>query len=910
MDKDRASHASFTATRISATIVHTHLRVARNRPTPDDLLRAITQTEGQRGRLKLFLGAAPGVGKTYAMLAEALEQSGSGAEVIIGYAETHGRAETESMLKGLQSIPLKSVPYKSVTLFEPDFEEIIKLHPDLVIIDELAHSNPPDGRHRKRWQDIVDLITAGINVYTAMNIQHLESLNDVVAQITGTKVRETVPDSFLEYVTEIEVVDIPATDLQKRLQEGKIYQPEKIEVALQGFFRLSSLTALRELALRRAADTVDSEMLRLRDQLGEETPWATRDRVIVCIAPNPMAKRVVRAAARMGFSSKAELIAVFVESDRQAQRQETERQEAKQALDLAKKLGMEVVTLSGHDIVAEVFGFAQRRNASLVVVGKPIRPRWKELLYGSVVDCMVRQSGDIDVYVITGEKSEAKVKKPKEILFAEPVSLTGICLAIIPGIAASVLGLLLFQSFGIANVAMVYVLAVAIFSVRHSRAESAIASILSVLAFDYIFVTPRFSFAISDSRYLLLFSAMVSIALVISTLTQRLKAQLSNASQTERRTASLYRMSQLLTQHTGEAELAAVTADGIKSVIDGEVAVFLIASEELSIIASSESGFELEPTEQGVAAWVAGHSLEAGQGTDTLPGAKGYYAPLRGAYSTVGVLAFRSADGARKLETSQLLEAFANALGVALERAILAKQSNEARIATETERLRNTLLQSISHDLRTPLTSIIGTSSLLRSGPESGRDLGNSIYQEAIKLNRQIQNLLDMTRIQSGGIILDVQWESPAELVASAVDFAKSAIEGMSVTTFVQENLPLIRVDGTLIEKALVNLLENAAKHAGKSASVEISVAIRGNMCRFAVIDDGKGLPLNSDKQLFEPFKRSAGGGFGLGLPIVKSIAELHHGTVTSESPLGGGAIFSLSLPLSDEQPEVPYDEN
>ncbi len=885
-------------------------KMKERRPDPDALLDSIQTESKGKGRLKVFLGAAPGVGKTYSMLSEATEQLDRGVDVVIGYIETHGRKETEALIGNIESIPLKEIQYKGILAYEPYYEKIIERHPEIVLVDELPHSNPEGSRHKKRWQDILELLNAGISVYTAINIQHLESLNDVVAQITGVKVQETVPDAFFENAAEIELVDIPASDLQQRLRDGKIYVPEKVELSLSGFFKASNLTALRELALRRAADSVDIEMRRLRTQAGAEGPWATRDRVLVCVAPNRMACRVVRAAARVGLASKAELIAVTVDSDRQAGRQAADRDEAAKALDLAKGLGMEIVNLAGHDIVAEVFGLARRRNANLVVVGKPIRPRWKELLYGSVVDAMVRASGDIDVYVITGEAPEAGQKSARELLKSEPVSALGLAMSVGPAIAATALGMAMFGEFGIANVAMIYVLAVAVFSVRSTRIESALASLLGVLAFDFVFVEPRFSFAISDSRYLLLFAVMLSVALVISTLTHRLKEQLAASSKRERRTSSLYRLSQQLAQHRGKMELAHAALTEIQSVFEGDGAIFIKNANSVEVLAGSQSKFENDPHEAAVANWVVDHGLPAGNGTDTLPAAKAIYIPLRGVGTVVGVLAFQSNREVDTIDSMQLLETFSNALGVALERAILAKESNEAKLFAESERLRSTLLQSISHDLRTPLTSIIGAATKLKEGSPKSDELADSIYQESIRLNRQIQNLLDMTKLKSGSIDLNLQWHSPSELVATAVEQIKNIAETFHIQLNVPPNLVLLKVDGLLIEKALINLLENAVRHGGPKPQIIVRVWIADHRMNFSVSDEGPGFVTKPGEDIFEAKSKLRQDGFGLGLPIVKSIAELHGGEATAHLNSEKGSTFTLSIPLPKSQPEVPDEQD
>lgn len=859
--------------------------------------------------MKVFIGASAGVGKTFAMLGEAHQHLERGLDVVIGFIETHGRAETEALVEGLPVFPLREVEYKGAVLREPDVDGLIHRRPGLVLIDELPHTNAPGSRHRKRWQDIDELLDAGIDVYTAMNIQHLESLNDVVAQITGVQVQETVPDAFVERAFEIEVVDIPPGELQQRLREGKVYVPEKVDQALEGFFKTSNLTALRELALRRAADTVDAEMRRLRTQEGVGGLWAARDRVVVCVAPNAMASRVVRAAARLGAASHAEMIAVTVESDRQATRTEVEQANAAEALELAKSLGMEVVTLGGHDIVEEIFRFAQRRNATLVVVGKPIRPRWKELLFGSVVDEMVRASGEVDVYVITADSQVAPARRAVKAPIAVRFTAAGVVASLVSVLAATGVGFLLYEPLGIANVAMLYVLAVALVAGRTSPAETAGTALLSVLAFNFVFVEPRYTFAVSDARYLLLFLVMLCVGLVISTLAQRLKGQLAESSERERRNSSLYRLSQLLAQERGKREIARVAAQEIRSVFDCEVAVYLLQAEGLTELVESESRFERNAPERAVAAWVGEHRQAAGRGTNTLPGSAALYLPLAGSERCVGVLAVQMPSGGElALGPRRLLETFSNSLGLALERAILAKESNDARVQVESERVRSTLLSSISHDLRTPLTSITGAASSLRQGNPNQGPLIETIYDESLRLNHQIQNLLDMTRLQSGGVELNREWHLPQDLISSALAHARPSLGARSVQVRLEDPLPLLKVDGLLVEKALVNLIENAGRHTPAEAEIEVEARRVDDRVLLVVHDTGPGVPEESLAKLFTAGYRTPAGGYGLGLAVAKAVMDLHRGEIRVRNRDGGGAEFTLALPLSDEQPEAPHE--
>ena len=886
--------------------------LSRDRPDPDALLRSLQNEEERRGqgKLKIFLGASAGVGKTFAMLSEAREQLARGVDVVIGYAETHSRAETEALVVGLDQISLREIDYKGVKLKEFDLDGAIARKPSLVLVDELAHTNAPGSRHHKRWQDIEELLRSGIDVYTAVNIQHLESLNDVVAQITGVQVKETVPDAFVERADNIEVIDIPPEELQQRLVEGKVYVPERIEKALEGFFQKGNLIALREMALRRAADRVDAQMQSYRNEQGIGGLWPARERVLVCIAPNNLANKVVRAAARIGAASHAEMFAVYVESDRQARRAADDQSRAREALSLADDLGMHTITLSGHDIVAEIIQYARQRNVNLIVVGKPVKARWKELLFGSVVDELVRRSGEIDVHVLTSFEEE----KPQRISRGRPLksgSVTGYAVSVATTAVATVICALIHSRFELSNLIMVYLAGVVFVSTRYGIRESILASLLSVAAFDLLFVPPQGTFAVSDAQYIVTFAVMLAVALLISTLGARLRNQAVASAERERRNAALYTLSKELSKSRSKREIATAAVKEIREVFGADAAV-LIWDERLIAMAPSASGFEREPNEMSVAAWCFQHNEVAGKDTETLPNSTGYYVPLRGASSAVGVLAILPGRDTWPLLPTQLnlLETFANSVAVALERAILAKESHEARLTAESEKMRNALLSSISHDLRTPLTSIAGAASALRDQQGDVAQLSETIYEEAMRLNLQVQNLLDMTRLQSGLIQPRLEWHSLEEIVGSSIRKTAEVLGEREVTVSLPGDLPLIRVDQELMEKVFTNLLENAAKHTPGGTPVEI-LARNGSERVFVEISDrGPGIPKGQESEIFERFAQLQNGesqsGFGLGLAICRTVMRLHEGRVWAKGREGGGAVFVVEIPKQPGAPEVP----
>ena len=881
----------------------------QHRPDPDDLLREIQESTARdkRGKLKLFLGAAAGVGKTYAMLSEAREQLARGVDVVIGYVETHKRKETEALTEGIDQIPLREIEYKGVAIREFDVDGAIVRRPNLILVDELAHTNAPGSRHPKRWQDIEELLHAGINVYTAVNIQHLESLNDVVAQITGVAIKETVPDAFLEKVDEIEVIDIPPEELIQRLQEGKVYVPERIDHALEGFFKKGNLIALRELALRRAADRVDAQMQRYRAEQGVGGIWATRERILVCVAPNGLANKVVRAAARIASTSHAEMFALYVESDRQSARSDEDQERARSAINLAESLGMHTVTLSGHDIAAEVLQYAHQRNVNLIVVGKPIKPRWRELLYGSVVDEIVRRSGEINVHVLTEFGDEAAAKSPHPLAKG---SVGGYVWTLIVTSLATVICALMAGSFEPSNLIMVYLLGVAAVASRFGPRESILASLLSVLAFDFFFVPPKYTFAVADTQYLITFGVMLSVAVLISSLSIRLRAQAVASSERERRTTALYTLSKELSKSRSKREITVVAAREIQEVFDVDTAIFL-ADKAWEAIASSTTGFERDAGEDAVARWCFEHNEPAGKGTNTLPGSRGYYVPLRGGAGAVGVLGILPSANAWPMPSAQLnlLETFANGLGLAIERTMLAKESHEARIQAESEKMRNALLSSISHDLRTPLTSIAGAASSLRDGNGDEKQLAETIYEESIRLNLQVQNLLDMTRLQSGNVQLKPDWQSLEELVGTALERTRDLLSHREVNVAIPADIPLVFVDGPLMEKVVTNLLENVVAHTAADSPVDITARVGITYIVLDVADRGPGIPKGEESKIFERFfqpKDAGGGGFGLGLAICRAIMRLHDGQIWAENRRDGiGAVFHLEIPRR-AQPEVP----
>ncbi len=890
-------------------------RLAETRPDPDALLRAVQNAEARkaRGHLKVFMGMSAGVGKTYAMLSEAHEQVARGINVLAGYIETHGRAETDVLLEGLQALPFRHFEHRGVKIKEFDLDAALRKRPSLVLVDELAHTNATGARHPKRWQDIEELLQSGINVYTTVNVQHMESLVDVVAQITGVTVLETVPDSIIERADEVELIDIPPEDLPRRLKESKDYQPDRVDQALNGFFRTGNLIALRELALRRTADRVDAQMQSYREEEGVKGLWAARERIVVCVAPNLLATKVVRAAARIGTALHAETIALYVTSDRQANLGDEDRALADEALRIADNLGIETVTATGHDIVGEIIRIAKRRNATMVVVGKPIKPRWKEVVYGSVVDELVRRSGDINVQVITGEGEAATA--PSRLMSKEEVTFRSIAVTLMATALATGVCALMYGRLEPANLVMIYLLAVAYVASRFGPKEAALASLLCVASFDFFFVPPRFTFTVGDTQYFFTFLVMLGVALLISTLALRMRHQASAASDREARTSALYSLSRELAQSRKKEELAIATARRLREVFGVDAAILLPCEHgPLTVVARSRSHFEKAANEMAVAQWTYANGQNAGLGTNTLPGSAAMHIPLRSPRGTVGVLAVKPAESALDSSLLNLLETVATGVALAVERTILAKESQEARIEMEAERVRSSLLSSVSHDLRTPLTSISGTASILQDSKslsdDRRKELAQTIYEEAERLNRLVQNLLDMSRLESdGGVRLNLEWHSIEELIGSAINRTESLLKGHKVVTNMPSKLPLVKVDGILLEQALVNLLENAARHTPKGSTVEIGANMDEKL-QIEVVDDGPGIPVGQEERIFDKFYRpnETDVGTGLGLSICKAIAEAHGGRIEASNSPTGGAMFMIELQAPRSNPQVPHD--
>ena len=890
------------------------------RPDPDALLTRVQAEEARRseGKLKIFFGANPGVGKTYAMLEAAHEQRRDGVDVIIGVVETHGRVETEALVSGLEVLPRRAVEYRGTVLQEFDLDGALARHPTVILIDELAHTNAPGLRHEKRWQDVQELLKAGIHVYTTVNVQHLESLNDVVAQITGVRVRETVPDSMLERADDVELIDLPPDDLLQRLKDGKVYVPEQIQHAIKNFFAKGNLIALRELALRRTAERVDQQMEVYRRDHAVVRTWPAAETIMVCINMKPRGLRLIRAARQMAAGLHAKWIAVYVQIPRHLRSPQADRDRLVQAMRLAEQLGAETVTLAGEHVAQELLSYARGRNVTKIIVGKPVRPWWKEWIFGSTVSDLVHKSGDIDIYVITGEAGEGTPLVRRDLRRTSRAADYAYASLGIAG--ATAIAWLMFPYFAPANMIMMYLIAIIVVAIRLGRGPSVLASILSVAMFDFFFVPPYFSFTISDIQYVLTFSVMLVVALVISNLAVRIREQAELARSREKRTAVLYAMSRDLAIHLGTEMLACLATKHLREVFDGQVAIFLADAERrVRLQLGEQLYFELDPKESGVAQWVFDHTERAGLGTDTLPGSSALYLPLVGSTGAVGVVAVRPKDAGLMLDPEQLhlLESLVNQVALAIERTRLSEEAQQAHVRVETERMRNAILSSVSHDLRTPLATITGAASSLldeesRMKAADRLELCRSIYREADRLDRLLKNLLDMMRIEAGAVHLNKEWHPVDEIVGAVLARLEVPLRDHIVNATFPADLPMVQIDGVLMEQVLINLIENAAKYAPLGSAIDLFASAGDREIVVEVADRGPGIPAGEENRIFDKFYRAQPareGGVGLGLTICRGIVEAHGGRIWAENRTGGGAVFRFAIPRQKEPPPMADEQ-
>src|SRR3984957_10726370 len=889
------------------------------RPDPDQLLARVEADEARakRGRLRIFFGASAGVGKTYAMLEAARNLRSGGTEVVVGYVEPHGRVDTERLLEGLERLPTLPIRYRGLVRQEFDLDAALARHPAILLVDELAHSNlvggEPAPRHPKRWQDVEELLDAGVNVWTTVNVQHLESLNDLVAQITGVRQRETLPDRFFNEANDIELIDLPPDDLLARLRAGKVYIADEAATAAERFFRTPNLMALRELALRRVADRVEAAARafpadRTRARLAG-------DRVMVAVGPDEQAEQLVRAGKRLADALDSEWTVVYVETPALLRLSEVERNRRIDVLRLAESLGAETVTLDGPTAAATLLEYARTRNATRVVVGAPKRRGWRAWLRPSTSTQLLRHARGFDLTAIAlPERVEAQRAPGARATVSDssPVRWARYGWALVSTLVCSAVAFALYPRFELANLVMVYLLGVTVAGLRFGRGPAVMSAILNVAAFDFFFVPPRFAFAVSDVQYLLTFSVMLTIALVIANLVASVRQQTRVAGARERRTALLYAMSRELAATRGISSMARVAVRHLAEVFQSKTVILLPDSEgKLRYPRDRALDQSFRAADLAVAQWVADHSRQAGLGTDTLPAAAGLYLPLGDERQRLGVLAVLPSNPRRVLlpEQRHLLETFAGQIGLALERARLAEAAEAAGLAAERESLRNTLLASISHDLRTPLAVMAGAGSTLAEHggklDEATRySLAHSIETKAREMSELVSNVLDLMRFESGQVVLRRDWETLDDLVGIALQRLQVGLSGHSVELRAAADLPPIYVDATLIVQMFANLFDNAAKYTPVGTRISVSAAEEGAFIRVVIEDNGPGLPPGDPARLFDMFQRGNDEGtivgVGLGLAICRAIARAHGGEIEAHRRAGGGARFEVILPTSE----------
>jgi two-component system sensor histidine kinase KdpD len=892
-------------------------RDPEQRPSPEALLRAARREERRVGKLRIFVGAAPGVGKTYAMLETAQARRKDGYDIVVGVVETHGRKETQALLEGLPVIPRKRIEYKGRAFEEMDLDAIIARRPQIVLVDELAHTNAPGSRHPKRYLDVEEILDSGIDVYTTVNIQHIESLNDVVAQITRVRVRETVPDAIFDRAESVKLIDLTPEDLIQRLKEGKVYIPQQAERALEHFFSPANLTALRELALRRTAERVDEQLLDEMQAKAIPGPWAAGERVLVCISEDPRAAGLVRATRRLADRLHAPWTAMYVETGRSARLSNVERDRIADTLRLAMSLGAETITVPGGDrrVADDVLAYARANNITQIVIGKSNRSRWFEILYGSVVHDLVRRAGTISIHVIAGEELESGRVPTKTVRSAEPrqafdprpyvLSLAVVALSLAIAQVAE-------PWFGLENVDLVFMTGIVAVAARFGLWPSLLAGVVASLCYNFFFLPPLYTFTIADPTNVLAFFFFVVMAVIVSNVAARVRTQAVTAMARARTTESLYAFSRKLAGTGTLDDVLWATAYQTALMLHVRV-VLLLPQDDGSIAVAAGYPPEdiLDEADLAAAKWAWQNNRPAGRGSDTLPGAKRLFVPMRTGRGAIGVVGIDS-DKTGPLFTPderRLLDALIDQSALAIERVHLVEDMDRVKRTVETEHLRSALLTSISHDLKTPLASVLGAAGTLRDlssklSVAERNDLLGTIIDESERLNRFIANLLDMTKLESGAIVPNTTLYDLREIVGSALRRADKILVGHQVELDLADNLPMLKLDAVLVEQALFNLLDNAAKYSPTGSTVRIHGWRDKESVELEIMDEGDGIPPAELEHIFDKFYRVQKGdqvraGTGLGLAIARGFIEAMNGTIgagnRSDRP---GAVFTIRLPI------------
>ena len=897
----------------------------KKRVNPDEILADIQ--DQAKGKLTVFLGAAAGVGKTYAMLETARERLSEGIKLAAGWVEPHARPETLALLEGIPEVDPKEIEYHGKVLKEMDLDEILSIRPEIVLVDELAHTNVPGSRHLKRYQDVEELLAAGLNVYTTINIQHVESFNDIVAKITGVTVRETVPDSILENAR-IQLIDIPTEALIQRLEEGKIYVPNQAKHALDKFFRPGNINALRELSMRFAAQKVDRQLESYMRVHGIEGPWPAGERVMVCISASPFGERLIRMGKRIAEGMKAELLVVYIDTPAKLQKHEKQKDQLAKSLHLAQELGAEIISLSANDVVEELLDIAQKHNVTQIIIGKPGKLNLQERFFGSIVEKVLRQSQNISVHVIPGNTSKNKPEnKPenksgnrfgktevKKIDHLFPYLTTVVSLIII-----SIIAWLGGPDLGLVNTAMLFLLPVLLSAGRYGKRAGVFTAIVSIITYDFFTIPPVLTFTVADLRYLISFAIIILIGYYLGNLSTRLRIQIRNSRRRESQTAALYSLSREIAAVSDLDIVLASVVKKVSEIIQGEVVILVPeANGSLALRACSNPETLLEENERAVATWVFQNKQTAGKGTDTLGGAQRFYLPLAAEQGVCGVFGVQLKNSERYLlsETRRLLDAFASLTALAIARISLVEKAREAQLLNDSEKLRTALLNSISHDLRTPLASMIGAVTSLLENDQlfdqaSRQDLLQTVKLGAMRMNKLVNNLLDMARLESDMLKLNREWYSIGEIIKAAIrHFEEGLIKKQEIVCEISNQDILVNVDFILLRQVLANLLDNAVKYSRPDSRILINVRNNEKQIEVSVRDWGLTIPPEDLEHIFDKFYRVRSprqiSGTGLGLAISKGIVELHGGTIHAENnPEGGGVGISFTIPLT-EPPSIP----
>ncbi len=879
------------------------------RPNPDSLLAVVAKEEAEkrRGNLKIFLGMCPGVGKTFAMLQAARVELANGRDVVIGYVEAHGRKETEALAEGFPKVPRRAVEYRGLRLEEMDLDALLERRPHLAVVDELAHSNAPGSRHPKRYQDVEELLEAGIDVYTTLNVQHIESRTDTVQQITGAPVQETVPDQFVD-LAEVEVIDLSSEDLLKRLSEGKVYIPDRARAAALHFFREGNLRALREIVLRLAAEKAGKdvhEYMQLMHILG---PWKTGHRLMVAVSASPFSEPLIRWTRRLADSLGSPWVAAYIEPTHPLSAAEETR--LGNHLDLVRRLGGEVATATDDDLVRGLVRVARQHNVTQIVFGKPGGSGFRDWFRSrSLLHRLARESGEIDLHIVRVDEEAKPSRSPLRWRVTEsPGSSYGIAAAVVAGL--SFLNLALHHWLGSRSIGLIYLLAIVFLALFVGRGPVLFAAVLSAMLWDFFFLSPRFTLGVFELENGIMVSTYLVVALVLGQFIARNRAQEKAERRREQRVTALYLLTQELSSATTMDDIVSRVVQHIGRTFHAEVAFFLAnpMEESLYSVPHWASTYRVSEREVAVAAWAFENVRPSGRFTDNLPLSQGHYVPLVSSGKAVGVLGVRLFEE-RNLTFDQrtLLQACANQIALVVDRQNLCEVAEHSRLAAESERLSQTLLNSISHEMRTPLAVITAAVSSLPE--ESRKKLGaEAVYLEEIasastRMNRLVENLLDMARLSSGHFKLKREWCDGKDLVDAALRDTEKDLKGRELQVRVPSELPLVRIDFPLVQQALTNLLLNAAMHTPPGSPVDLTIETDATRERMVIRvgDRGPGLGPDGGGHLFDKFYRGSGappGGTGLGLSIVKGVVEAHGGKIEVANRPGGGAVFSLFLPL------------